>query len=691
PTGSGRGAERRACHPSSRGGGESDWADRGEGGHDDAFGAERDRDDGDAANDAADDDRRRRGRARPPSSSATALSIDGGRDSASDSDSDSDDGFEDDRRRRPARRRRPPDLLASRPHLRVLPVLLLEFLSLALTRAVLPSLLLERYGSRTYVVMGGAECVRGMLAFLACPVFGRWSDRAGRRPCLLVTVAGTLAPVCSLALWGAGEDSRGAHDAASGAAWGDVPGEEEAGAILDGVDAGDASGGSWYPTFRAPHFGPSEYLSSILPSVHRIDIFVALLALSGVFSSTFTLTFAYISDVVKDRDGRVGAYGLALATFGLSFTIGPLLGGYLANVDDEGKGHGGKNWMGGHPADEGGDGHVESHANFGSIGSAVHPIGQHRVFATSLFIAVLDLFYIHFLLPESLDGKREGLGHATNPIDAGATVRYDPEEEDDDDAVPSSVKLAATSDASNVPHPAGTGVSRRASPSRWNPLDAVRCLASDPLLSTVGKVTFLYYTALHAVVSTLTLYAARQFHLGPQRLGELMSALGLATMTSEAVLVRVLVPALGEARCARIGLASFALQCAALALADRPWHLFLCAFLSMAGNLVYPSMSSLVSSRVKPEMVGRALGAVNGVKSLTEGVGPLLFGTLLTASEKHKLPGWPYFLAAVMVAAAHRSAGGLSDEEGEEYAAYEPAESWRLLDGADDEDEDDIR
>jgi hypothetical protein len=27
-------------------------------------------------------------------------------------------------------------------------------------------------------------------------------------------------------------------------------------------------------------------------------------------------------------------------------------------------------------------------------------------------------------------------------------------------------------------------------------------------------------------------------------------------------------------------------------------------------------------------MVGRALGAVNGVKSLTEGIGPLLFGTV---------------------------------------------------------------
>jgi len=78
--------------------------------------------------------------------------------------------------------------------------------------------------------------------------------------------------------------------------------------------------------------------------------------------------------------------------------------------------------------------------------------------------------------------------------------------------------------------------------------------------------------------------------------------------------------------------------------------------------LVYPSISSLVSSTVRPEMVGRALGAVNGVKSLTEGVGPLVFGTLLTMSEKDKFPGWPYFLAAIMVAFAYQACRALPDD-----------------------------
>lgn len=599
------------------------------------------------------------------SSSALPLSID---------DGDRDSDFDDDESGFVLRHRHPaytPHLFITHPHVAVLPVLLLEFLSIALTRAVLPSLLLKRYGSQTYIVMGVAECVRGVLAFFACPLFGKLSDVWGRRPCLLITVMGTLAPVCSLAFWNVdsysiGNTAREIMETPRDATI-SIMDEIEGDAILDGVDAGEASEGSWYPTFGAEHI---SFSMDFVPTFHRIDVFVALLALSGMFSSTFTLTFAYISDVVKDRDGRVAAYGLALATFGLSFTIGPLLGGYLANVDDEGNGQGGRNWMKMFNMEDEDESHAESteshhssngHSHLGSQNSDIHPLGQHRVFVTSLILAILDLFYIHFLLPESLNSKRDELEHAPGLIDVSVGGRDDDSDTINDDT-PSSTAVAATSSTSNVPHPAGVGVSRRASSSWWNPFDSVRYLMTDPLLSTIGRVTFLYYTALHAVVSTLVLYAARQFHLGPQRLGELMAALGLSTMVSEAVLVRLAIPLFGETRCIRIGLISFALQCVLLAVADSPWHLFACAFLAMAGNLVYPSISTLVSSTVRPEMVGRALGAVNGVKSLTEGVGPLVFGTLLTMSENDRLPGWPYFLAAVMVALAYHAARKLPED-----------------------------
>jgi MFS family permease len=222
-------------------------------------------------------------------------------------------------------------------HLYVLPVLLLEFLALALTRAVLPALLLDRYGSdRVYVVLGCAELVRGMLAFAACPAFGRLSDLWGsRRGCLFLTVLGTCAPVCALALfpWSAEHPSSSSADnsyADLSDAAGGIPGD-------DGADS--ASLWSFVPDWfssTTSELHPSQQQeqqqqqqsgeNSSNSSSMAIPVFVVLLALSGMFASTFTLVFAYISDTVPVQEERVAAYGLALATFGLSFTVGPMLG-----------------------------------------------------------------------------------------------------------------------------------------------------------------------------------------------------------------------------------------------------------------------------------------------------------------------------------------------------------------------------
>jgi len=554
---------------------------------------------------------------RKKTSSKTDSGGRGGGDDDDDDDADEAAGYSyDDRHLRPpppASERDTHDLR----HLYVLPVLLLEFLALSLTRAVLPSMLLETFGDHVYVVMGFAECIRGLLAFLSCPLFGKLSDVLGRKACLFVTVLGTLAPVCSLALMPAAEEDY--YSAASEVSDGSEANMEDAAILGEGDELG-------YELGAAPLAGRSDGDGIFVGAGddRRIWIFVALLALSGLFSATFTLTFAYISDTVRSRDRRVSAFGLALATFGLSFTIGPMAGGYLARVEG-----------------------VEALLPGGKSPGAVHPIGQKRVFTTSLVLSVLDLVYIYFFLPES---RAEGL--LNNQQNAES---YD---EDDDGSVVTWSDRLNTIRRDVIPETIST----------WSPLDAFRIFGPDanPLLRRVGIVAFLYYTSLWAVVSTLVLYAAKRFHMGPERLGELMSALGLATMVAEAVLVRMIVPAIGEKRSVRLGLAAFALQCLVLGLAYEPWHLFGCVLFSILGNLVYPSLSSLVSGAVEPDEVGEALGAVNGVKALTEGVGPLAFGTLMTLSERSALPGWPYLIAGMLALVAYRSSAALPDETSDE-------------------------
>jgi MFS family permease len=180
----------------------------------------------------------------------------------------------------------------------ILPVLFYEYLALSITKSIIPQILLKEFTSSTYLVVGLMETIKGLLAFISCPIFGRLSDHVGRKYCLLVTVIGSTLPVCLMALT------------------------------------------------------PNIYL------------FVGTMAVSGIFSATFPLTFAYISDCV-DKNKRAPAYGLALATFGLSFCIGPIAGSYLASQ-----------------------------------------FGNWAVFVTSLVLVVLDVVYIVAFLPESVQAAK---------------------------------------------------------------------------------------------------------------------------------------------------------------------------------------------------------------------------------------------------------------------------------------------
>src|SRR5690606_28346982 len=53
---------------------------------------------------------------------------------------------------------------------------------------------------------------------------------------------------------------------------------------------------------------------------------------SGVFSASFTTANAYVADIIAP-DQRAKSYGLIGAAFGVGFTIGPVLGGWLGEVD----------------------------------------------------------------------------------------------------------------------------------------------------------------------------------------------------------------------------------------------------------------------------------------------------------------------------------------------------------------------
>ena len=149
--------------------------------------------------------------------------------------------------------------------------------------------------------------------------------------------------------------------------------------------------------------------------------------------------------------------------------------------------------------------------------------------------------------------------------------------------------------------------------------ETFRVFRSDPFMTNLALIVFMYYTSVWALVSTLIIHVTRFLGFSQLALGWLLSGYGFATMFSEAVLVRYIVPCLGETNSMRLGLLSFAAQCVLVAFSSSPVMIFVSVLFSMLANLVYPSISSLVSKVVDEESQGEALGALNGIKALTEG------------------------------------------------------------------------
>lgn len=125
--------------------------------------------------------------------------------------------------------------------------------------------------------------------------------------------------------------------------------------------------------------------------------------------------------------------------------------------------------------------------------------------------------------------------------------------------------------------------------------------SGDPFMQSIAQIVFLYYTTVWAVVSTLMVYVTRHLNFTPVAVGWLLSFYGLSTMFSEGVMVRYIVPVLGELQSMRLGLFCFAVQAVLLAFSSSPGWIFVSVTFSMVSNLVYPSISSLVSKIVTEE------------------------------------------------------------------------------------------
>lgn len=166
---------------------------------------------------------------------------------------------------------------------RLLTVFVVVFVDLLGFSLILPLLpyYADRYGA-TPLVIGLLTASYAAAQLIGAPVLGRLSDRHGRRPILLISIAGT---VLGFLLLGFAEPA----------------GKAMAGAL--GLASANAA---------------------------ILGVLFFSRALDGLTGGNISIAQAYITDITDDKN-RARGLGLIGAAFGLGFVIGPAVGGILSS------------------------------------------------------------------------------------------------------------------------------------------------------------------------------------------------------------------------------------------------------------------------------------------------------------------------------------------------------------------------
>jgi MFS transporter, DHA1 family, tetracycline resistance protein len=200
---------------------------------------------------------------------------------------------------------------------------------------------------------------------------------------------------------------------------------------------------------------------------------------------------------------------------------------------------------------------------------------------------------------------------------------------------------------------------RRSKRFEWrhaNPFGALVLLRRYPQVFALAAVFFLINLAQFSLNSTYVLYTDYRYGWGPQAVGYTLGLVGLCSGIVQAVLVRQLMPRLGERRLIMLGLSLCVVGYLLFGLSSNAWLFLLGIPFLCLGGLSGPPAQALVTQQVDPHEQGRLQGALSSLASLAGIFGPAVFANLfalfISDHAPLHLPGIAFVLAALLLVIA---------------------------------------
>lgn len=304
-------------------------------------------------------------------------------------------------------------------------------------------------------------------------------------------------------------------------------------------------------------FGIDYLLMGFAPTVAWL--FVGR-AIAGIAGAVYAPSNAFIADVTPP-ERRAHAFGMVGAAFGVGFILGPAIGGVLGEF------------------------------------------GPRAPFFAAAALAVLNVLFGIFVLPESLPKERR----------------------------------------------------RAFSWARANPLGAAIALYRYPAVLGMAFVTLLFMLGNNVYPSSWSFFAAAKFNWSPGMIGLSLAATGIGMAIMQGFFTGRIVKQFGERKTAVIGLCVATGAYLAYAFMPMGWMVFPVTLIGAFQALTFPALNGLMSRRVRADQQGELQGAVASIMSLSTIIAPFLmtqaFALFTSPGAPVYFPGAPFILAALLTVA----------------------------------------
>ena len=187
---------------------------------------------------------------------------------------------------------------------------------------------------------------------------------------------------------------------------------------------------------------------------------------------------------------------------------------------------------------------------------------------------------------------------------------------------------------------------------RANPLGALKQLQKYPAVAGLIASIALLYVAGHAVQSTWSYYTMHKFAWDARMVGYSLGFVGLTVGLVQGLLIRVIIPKLGNEKSVYIGLLLYAVGFLLFAFATKTWMMYAFMIPYSLGGIAGPSLQGIISAHVPPNEQGELQGALTSLMSATAIIGPLimtnLFAYFTSAQAPIIFPGAAMLLGAIL-------------------------------------------